>query len=320
MTPMRACPATTVEIRLTGVRPENWDQFDPGSAHPANTVGFARVHSRVDTTPLFLEAYAGTDKVAQWLVFRRFSLLHPLRRRCFAFCAPQVHGDWPGLREAVFLAYVRHLLDYYKAGDIVLESYALLRGLSRSTLEKAGFHRTSRFWSYVNVLGSDESLLRTFSQNHRLNARKAQKSGHVYDRELAPGEYLDVSRETYGAFGQSGPSAGLVGGISAHMVPRGTALLSGVRVGRTLQAASVVLYAGRRAYFLHGASRRLKDRSAATFLHFENMRLLRDRGVQEYDFGGAVVGAGHPAKAVSISEFKRKFGGTPVELFGGSYR
>ncbi|HUG89999.1 MAG TPA: GNAT family N-acetyltransferase [Planctomycetaceae bacterium] len=308
-------------LRVRRVRPDaGWEAFEPQRAHPANSRSFAQVHRRWGCRPLFLEAARNGERVGQWLVFRTRGRWNPLRTALFAFGAPQVRDDAPDLREAVFVAAVEWLVRRIRPQNLSVQSIALARGLSQSALAAAGFQHREKYWSYVNPTGDQEFLLSKFGSNHRINTRKALKLGYTWRSDVTPDEYLRLSRETYAAPESGGPSAELVRRIHGQMVPAGAAVISGAGVDGALRAASIVLFAGRTGYYLHGASTRAKDRNAATYLHFENMRWLHGRGVAEYDFGGAKVGDGHSDKALSISEFKRKFGGTLVEAWGGTWR
>ena len=298
---------------------EQWDAFERPCAHPANSRSFALVHRRWGCSPLFLEAARQGSRVGQWLVFRSRGRWGLRRPSLFAFATPQVREDDPELRSRVFVAMSEWLVSRFRPQTLTLQSFALIRGISEQTYQEAGFRHVEKFWSYVNPTGDHDFLLSTFGSNHRTNTRKALKLGYTWRADVTADEFVRLSRETYGS-PDGGPSAELVRRIQRHMVPAGTAVISGVAVDGSLRAASIVLFAGTTGYYLHGGSTSAKDRNAATYLHYENMRWLHGRGIAEYDFGGAKVGAGHSDKALSISEFKRKFGGRLIEAWGGSWR
>ena len=314
----RTSPGAALAVRC--VQPdEQWDGFERHCAHPANSPSFALVHRRWRCSPLFIEAACHGRRMGQWLVFRAGGWWGLRRPTLFALAAPHVRGDDPELRTRVFVAMSDWLATRFRPQTMTLQSFALVRGISEQAYHEAGFRRIEKFWSYVNRTGDDDFLLSTFGSNHRTNTRKALKLGYSWRADVTADEFVRLSRETYGS-PDSGPAAQLIHRIQQHMVPAGTAVISGVTVEGSLRAASIVLFAGNTGYYLHGGSTSAKDRNAATYLHYENMRWLHRRGIAEYDFGGAKVGEGHSDKALSISEFKRKFGGRLIEAWGGSWR
>ena len=77
-------------------------------------------------------------------------------------------------------------------------------------------------------------------------------------------------------------------------------------------------------FVLHEATDLLKpneddlDVCSTTFLHYKNMLRLRDWGVKWYDMGGAKLDENVDSKTIMLTEFKSRFGGTPITAFGGS--
>lgn len=312
----------TFEIELAGVEdleasPADWNGFAPSQANPANAVEYAGLYRALGGVPLFLEAYHGGAKVSQWLVCRRRRRL-PLLATLYADCAPQVAEAALSARDELLVAYMAFLKRRLWLRELDLLKYSLVRGLTEVALRRSGFRQIVKYGSYVNDLVDDEALLSAFHDSHRRNTRKAIREGFRYAASLPVAEYLELSRQTYAPFGQGGPAPELIEALRRTLAPPGRALFSAVFVGDDLAAASIILHHGHNSFYLHGASSPDKPRGATTYLHFENMRWLRERGVRHYDFGGARPDADD--KSRSIATFKERFGGRLISEYGGVYR
>lgn len=300
-------------------RPPGWNDFVPARLHPANSIEYANFYERLGHTPLFLEARSGGERVAQWLVCRRRRRFNPLAA-LFADCAPQLADSVLERSEDVVVACIEALLRRFRPREFVLLKHALLRGLSEGALRRTGFRRIVELQSYVNVIGGDDELLASFHGSHRNDTRKALREDFRYTRQLGGREYKQLCREMQAASGYAGPEEAVIDAIELTLAAHGRAFFSGVFASERLAAASVILHAGGSAFYVFGASRPDKPRGATTYLHYENMRHLRELGVREYDFGGAGRSDDDDPKARSIALFKERFGGTLVRHFGGSYR
>jgi hypothetical protein len=300
-------------------RPAGWNDFAPEQLHPANTTEYADFYENFGHRPLFLEARAGGERVAQWLVFRRKRLFNPFAA-LFAECAPQLAAPARDRADDVFVACVEFLSRRFRPSELVLFKHALLRGLSESALRRSGFRRIVELRSFVTTIASDDELLAQFHSSHRNDTRKALREGFGYTDALSLAAYLELVREMWDATGYVAVGADVLAAIARSLVPARRALFSGVHAQGRLAAASVILFAGRTAFYLYGASRPDKPRGATTYLHYENMRRLRTLGVERYDFGGAGLSDDPDHKVRSIAAFKERFGGALVTSYGGSLR
>ena len=313
-----------IEIRQTdtaNLDGDAWNDYDSFSAHPANTTFYAGLYrGRLLSAPIFLEAFISGDKVSQWVLAKRRSRQNPFSVELSSPCAPQVAQKHTSQFDEIFAAYIEFMNRSFHPENITVFNYALTRGITEAALLQSGFSRVERFCTFVNQLGEDDELLRQFHGSHRNDTRRALRLGFSYTPILSFEEYLHLSKETYARSDQSGPSEREVLKLQRELVEHHKGLISGVSVDGTLEAASIVLFHGEHAYYLHGASSNERSRGATTLIHYENMRLLRRRGVRFYDFGGARIANDVDAKARSISAFKSRFGGTLIEAFGGIYR
>lgn len=268
--------------------------------------------------PLFLTAGQNGQTLAQWLLFVAIPLRPFLPRAVFAHCGPQVICAYQEDYDSIFEAYFRWIQARVRPGSFTVHNRTLIRGISRSALERCGFDEIDECCPYINRIDkSDEAILADFHASHRANTRKAMREGYSFCTDVGVEEYYALSVETYGRSNKEGPALDHIARIMRHMVPADTAALTGVRQEDRLIAATVVLYHARQGYFLYGASSTEKARGATAYLHYRNMLFLREKGVQTYDVGGAKLDERADAKAVSLTQFKQRFGGEMFTAFGG---
>lgn len=316
---MEAIRVTLAGIGAYGGSPAEWNAFAPAQANPAGSIEYAALQRSLGPLPVFLEAWRGDSKISQWLLCRTRRRIVPFAP-LVADCGPQVADAAVADSDDVFVAFADFVRRRLRPRDLRVLKYALVRGISRSALTRAGFQEIEEHPSYVSQIADDATMLAAFHDSHRNDTRKALRDELRYSGALPSAEYLRLSRITYERSGLIGPEPALIEGIDRTLVAGGKALCSGVYAGEELVAASVVLHHGHNAFYLHGASSPAKPRGATTLIHFENMRRLRERGVRSYDFGGAREGDDADDKARSIAAFKRRFGGARVVGYGGRYR
>jgi hypothetical protein len=311
-----------IEIKLLDRKKEslaNWDKFDLDSGHPANTTFFSTFYQRLSSTPLFLEAYAGSLKVCQWLVCKKRVLTKPYCYHIVSQCGPQIISDYQTYYDEIFYALVNYLRNRYLIESKNIVNFALIRGITESALQKCGFAEISKYTAFINKIETDEKNLMIFHKSHRNDTNKAIRDGYRYTLDLSPEEYYNLSIETYNRSNLEGPGLAYLRKIYSNLVCKNKALISGVSVDGKLLAGSIIIYHGSNSYYLHGASSSEKPRGATTFIHYENMKHLKIHGVENYDFGGVRFDAETP-KARSLTDFKRRFGGELVICYGGLYK
>ncbi|MDE3058746.1 MAG: peptidoglycan bridge formation glycyltransferase FemA/FemB family protein [Bacteroidota bacterium] len=302
---------------MTQPQPSEWNNFDRATAHPANTTFYGDMYKSFFSKPIFLEAWDNDIKISQWLLRKKRNALNPLEISVTSMCSPQISNTYSEDREKIFREYVNFIRNSLKPKKITVLNYALVRNLTESMLKISGFTHIERYGTYTNdIRQSDEEMIKLFHDSHRNDTRKALRDGYEYNPELSIKQYFELSRETYSRSGERGPYLSDIQNIHRHLVCNGLGLFSGVLVNGKLQAASIILYQGNIAYYLHGASATVKARGATTFIHYENMKYLRRSEINYYDFGGARLETDNE-KAQTISSFKAKFGGTLAEHHGG---
>ena len=303
-------------------KPGGWEGFSPETGHPAQLPCFAELYRNSRTRPLFLEAFRGGVKSAQWLVFRnRLGFLPFAKIDIFSLAGPQVVESELGNTSEFFTAFISWIKINLKPVSITVLNRALVRDIPRTAFEINQFQTIDECVPYLSsLLGTEEELLNRFNSSHRNDTRKAIKEGYVYIADLDPEEYYGLSQETYGRSNREGPQVEYIHLIQEKMVKAGKAFLSGVKAGGRLASASIVIYHGRRGFYLHGASSSEKSRGSTTWIHYKNMLRLRDLGILYYDMGGAKLSPDSDEKAVSLTLFKSRFGGEAGQAFGGIWK
>jgi GNAT acetyltransferase-like protein len=311
-----------IEIRLLpsgSAEKTSWDEFDRTSAHPANTTCYAHIYRKRLASPLFLEARIEKEKVSQWLLCKRRILRKLLQCYLFSQCGPQVTYSHASYYDEIFSSYIQFLRHSFNPMNILVLNHALVRGITRSALEKSAFQNITECVPYISRLdASDEAILNSFHVSHRNDTRKAIKESFRYDPNIQICQYFPLSAATYGRSGLEGHPKDYLEDLESHLVSDGKGFISGVYVGDKLVTASIIIHHGDNAFYLHGASVSPKPRGATTFLQFKNMLRLRDLGVKCYDMGGAKLVENTDSKTVTLTRFKSRFGGTPSSAFEGS--
>jgi len=293
-----------------------WNDFNRQTAHPANTTFFASLYSGVLSKPIFLEAYINNQKVSQWLFQEKRS--KTFRKIFSSNCGPQILPQFLSHSDDIFHQYIE-FLKRESAANIYIHNYALVRGISQQALKISNFRNIYKFSYYLNSLSPQKDIIDDFHSNHKTNTRKAIKDGCIYAKKINPLSYHQLSHAHYKRLKKNAPSLKTVLSICNTLVKNNKALLSGVYLNNQLNAASIVLFHGDNAYYLHGASSPIKHKGATAFLHYSNMKTLIEENVKNYDMGGAVISEEQKEKAFNITDFKRKFGGKYFEAYSGIY-
>lgn len=306
---------------MIGAYAHNWDNFDLQTAHPANTSIYAKMVSNLFTSPLCLEAYVNDIKVSQWLLFIKRRRVNPFIFDISSECCPQVIGRFKNSLDQLFQKYIEYIKNSFAPRNIIIVNYALVRAVTETALISSGFELIVKFNAYINKISVDDNdIIAQFHTSHRNDTRKAIKMGYFYSPNITPEEYYRLSVETYSRSNREGPSLKYIRNIYKRLVANDKGLISGVYVNGKLNTGSIVFFHGINAYYFFGASSTEKQRGATCYIHYENMRTLRNKGVLFYDFGGARVEDHPDEKARSLSDFKRRFGGKCIETYGGIYR
>ncbi len=192
--------------------------------------------------------------------------------------------------------------------DVIECQFNMARWLTDAVEHTVPSECHEAFGTYVVDLRDGMDAVKSgFSSNHKRQMKQAIKASAQVRDQVEREPLLELLSQVYGRTGRKSP-------FSAEYLDRllATQDLSLVTVTVEgpdgIEMAIIVPYDSRRGYFLHGAAKPGGLRGAAVLGHFEVMRLLSERGVPEYDLGGARPW--HQDKRLQgIAEFKRRFGG-----------
>jgi len=162
-----------------------------------------------------------------------------------------------------------------------------------------------------------EELLKSFHGKHRNVIRKAIKDGVKIetstDMKLIQGVISDtMTRQNVIHF----PSLKYLLSLR-DSIPENVLSLVAMKDGK-LQGVAVFVYDKEKAYYMYGGSSRSPYTGSMNLLHFEAMKLLKEKGVQKYDFVGARINLEKGSKYEGLDRFKSRFGTTLIQ--GYSFR
>jgi peptidoglycan pentaglycine glycine transferase (the first glycine) len=170
----------------------------------------------------------------------------------------------------------------------------------------------------VDLRLPEKAILAQMKPKGRYNIRVSLKHGVsiVEDNsEQGMADFLRIYEITAARQGTEAKLPGYFQALVSLLKPlRRVSICFAEHEGRRL-ATAIVIYFGRRAtYFFGGSLASHRHVMAPYLLHFEIMRQAKAKGCEWYDFWGIAPGnqSGHPWHDITI--FKRKFGGTELNL------
>ncbi|NGZ07663.1 MAG: GNAT family N-acetyltransferase [Magnetococcales bacterium] len=164
------------------------------------------------------------------------------------------------------------------------------------------------FGTYQVDLTQDENRLwHNLHPKHRNAIRRARELGVTVTTTLHFPTFCQAMQATYQRGDRDNPfSAAYFSALEQQM--QGHMLGVTAHVAGAFQAGAIIPYGTVCGFFLHGATIDAPTPGAATLLHWEIMRLLKEREVASYDLGGARPNSDDP-RLQGIFRFKERFGG-----------
>ncbi|MEQ5791016.1 GNAT family N-acetyltransferase [Muricauda sp. NFXS6] len=153
---------------------------------------------------------------------------------------------------------------------------------------------------------SDEELMNSIKSKTRNMVRKAIK-GDVKVVEASYEELWRIMKDTFERQGENllAPSLDYIKNLKTRLKDN-LLILKAVQNGK-IQGVVGIPYDKDTGYYLFGGSTPKPYTGSLNFLHFEAMRILRDRGVEMYDFVGARINPPENSKYHNIQRFKTSF-------------
>jgi peptidoglycan pentaglycine glycine transferase (the first glycine) len=170
----------------------------------------------------------------------------------------------------------------------------------------------------IDLNPSESALLARMKPKGRYNIGVARRHGVSVVEDVSPQgieDFLDIYGEMVARqdLGEKDPDyfRALIPALSA--LQRGSLFFAEYQGMRL--ATALVVYFGRRATYLHGASRAIhREVMAPYLLHFEIMRKAKALGFATYDLWGVAPQSEPHHPWTNFSVFKRKLGGRELNL------
>lgn len=170
----------------------------------------------------------------------------------------------------------------------------------------------------IDLRPAEETILAQMKPKGRYNIRIAQKHNVSVTQDTSEqglADFLRIYKRTAIRQGMSIKPPGYFRTLVSMLLPlKQVELFFAEHQGRRLTTA-LVIYFGSRATYFYGGSLALRRRVMAPYLlHYEIMRRAKAMGCEWYDLWGIAPAndPDHPWHDISV--FKRKFGGTELNL------
>lgn len=161
----------------------------------------------------------------------------------------------------------------------------------------------------VGINEEDDLILKKFKSRTRTKVRKAIKNNVKVQLDKLDDVY-SIIKHTFERQGEGvlSPSKSYIESLVKNN-KKNILILSAYHQTR-LQGGIIVLFDKNKAYYYYGGSVQKPFDGSLFLLHFEAMKLLRNQGVQVYDFMGARTVVSKGSKVQGIQRFKQQFGTT----------
>lgn len=171
-----------------------------------------------------------------------------------------------------------------------------------------------KFGSHVIDLTSDEeTLFSAIKSKHRNMIRRAEKNGvyiKVGGSELLD-EYLKLDKEMWERNGRNSNNEVEYRNALEMMVDN--AFVAIAYLDGQAQSGMLCYYNKKMMYYMYAASKTAPTPGATNYLHWEVMKMMKEKGVKKYSFVGCRINEDPDSKYHNIQRFKAGFGGELVE-------
>lgn len=182
---------------------------------------------------------------------------------------------------------------------------------SKINLLKLPFEHTMYDQTVILDLNKpEEQILADMSQSGRQGYRRALKN-NVVVKEVADDRVKIFARECYPILVETGKRGGFgIHPLSLYQnmlekLPDYSRLFCAYFNNKVVAWAITTEYDGSALYYYGGSNNEARDTSAPYLLHFEIIKVMKERGNATYDFMG-IAGKNYPSLA-NVTQFKLKF-------------
>lgn len=169
----------------------------------------------------------------------------------------------------------------------------------------------------IDLTKDDEEILAQMKQKGRYNIKIAQKN----QVEIIRNDHLDsfyklfveTSKRDKFSIRSQKYFQDLVNALKPNDIVN---VLVATYQNKPVAGAIIVFYEGRATYLYGASANEYRNIMAPYLLHWEAIKIAKQRGCQSYDLGAVSPEDQENHKYVGISRFKRQFGGRTVHLVG----
>jgi hypothetical protein len=245
---------------------------------------------------------------------------------------PVVSQDISGSRKKKILKIIMNEIDRlaveYNVLRLVMKIPLTLsfckKHIYSNELSQYGFLDASLSTVVVDLEGDEDKIWSGFSENHRRSIKKGLKylrTDIINQKNISPEVFADF-KDFYFRIAGKVTRPDTVFELLYSYIQNGNAVIARALHGGLTVGYVVSLMYKNEAYYLMGASERdISEYPISHAIHWELMKYLKSKMVRHYEIGiqqyGATLQEMPSAKEVSISRFKRGFGGTVIPLFIG---
>jgi len=170
----------------------------------------------------------------------------------------------------------------------------------------------------VDLTKNEEELLKSFHGKHRNVIKKAMKDGvevlPITDIKLAQ-EIIAKTMIRQKVIHY--PSLEFLEKLQTNL--NDNLLILSSKKENVIQGVAIIIYDKEKAYYMYGGSVNKPYTGSMNLLHFEAMKILKEKKVLKYDFVGARLNFKKGSKYEGLDRFKSRFGGTLIKGYAFRY-
>ena len=293
------------------VNAKEWDRFMK-EQNPTQIYNYGKVCS-YKTTPLYISIYEDGKKVFQWLIF--------LKKQYFLKILYAISEPYPGnstYMGGAFKNAVKKFTPFrFEFYSVTLSKFTDINFLQQEHFSKIFEYGTN----VIDLKLSEDDIFKGIHTKHRNVIRRASKAGvNVKEYPLTEqniSRYYKISEITYRRSNGKNISLADLNLYRDKMGENKNLRLFVAEYKGVWQAASLILSTRNMSIYWHGATIDKPVTGAANLLHWDTMKILKNEGIDKYDFGGIGLNYEIGSKLERITRFKIRFGGQIKHFYGG---
>jgi hypothetical protein len=175
----------------------------------------------------------------------------------------------------------------------------------------------------IDLRKDTEAILQSMSRTcRRYSTTKAKQNGLIFsvNPDNSTAEFVRIHRQTFARTGAAQVNPGLFSYIEREILPRGFGdyFFAGDSGGRPIACLMVFTYKQRATPYVGGFLEEFHDLEPNYFLHWQTIQHYKHQNYRYYEIGPYFPYLSRNLKMFGIGDFKRKFGGTKMDLWRGT--